>query len=183
MDYAQTLDELDSSKICVIGHSRLGKTALLAGALDERFFCTVSNNSGCSGAALSREKGGESIRDILNRFPFWFCKNYEKYADNESALPFDQHFLIAANIPHRVYIASAQEDAWACPENEYLAAAEASQYYEKHTGSGLVHPHRMASVGECFHEGVIAYHLRSGGHYLGREDWKYFIKYLKMHSK
>ena len=178
MDYAQTLPELDPARISVAGHSRLGKTALLAGAMDKRFFCAFSNDSGCSGAALSRENTGETIQKITDKFPYWFCKNYPKYAENEEALPFDQHYLIAANIPHRVYIASAAGDAWACPDHEYLSCVAASEYYEKHVGSGFSHPNRLPNVGECFHEGMIGYHMRAGSHYFSREDWRYYIQYL-----
>ena len=86
-----------------------------------------SNDSGCSGAALSRENTGETVKDIVGNFPYWFCKNYYKYADNEDALPFDQHFLIAANKPHKVYVASAQEDSWACQKNDiWLASQQAN---------------------------------------------------------
>lgn len=178
MDYAQTLDELDKSKISVIGHSRLGKTALLAGALDERFYCAFSNDSGCSGAAISREKDGETIADIVQRFPFWFCENYYKYVNNESSLPFDQHWLIAANVPHKVYVASAEGDIWAGPKNEYLACALADEYYKSKGSSGFVHPDRLPNAGECFHDGDIGYHIRAGLHYLGREDWGYFFRFL-----
>ena len=178
MDYAQTLDELDKSKISVIGHSRLGKTALLAGALDERFYCAFSNNSGCSGAAISREKDGETIADIVQRFPFWFCENYYKYVNNESSLPFDQHWLIAANVPHKVYVASAEGDIWAGPKNEYLACTLADEYYKSKGSSGFVHPDRLPNTGECFHDGDIGYHIRAGLHYLGREDWGYFFRFL-----
>jgi len=182
MDYAMTLPELDHFRICVAGHSRLGKTALLAGALDERSYCAFSNDSGCSGAALSRDKTGETIREINDRFPYWFCKGYKEYSDDEDSLPFDQHYLIAANVPHRVYVASAAEDAWACPENEYLSCVAASGYYEKHVGGGFVHPNRLPEVGDSFHDGRIGYHLRAGRHYFSREDWKYYIEYLRFHD-
>ena len=178
MDFAQTLDELDKSKVSVIGHSRLGKTALLAGALDERFFCAFSNDSGCSGAALSRENTGETIKAITKTFPFWFCENYYKYADNEDALPFDQQWLIAANVPHRVYVASAAGDLWACPKNEYLTCVLASEYYERRNMKGFEHPDRLPEVGEAFHGGDIAYHVRAGLHYLSREDWARYIEFL-----
>lgn len=181
MDYALTLPELDSHNISVVGHSRLGKTALLTGALDERFFCAISNDSGCSGAAISRGKRGETIRKIYDKFPFWFCENFEKYADNEENMPFDQHFLLAANSSHRVYVASASEDIWADPMSEYLSCAAASEYFENQGLTGFVHPDRFPTVGECFHEGHIGYHLREGKHYLGREDWKYYIKYLRQY--
>ena len=175
MDYTQTLDSIDKEYISVLGHSRLGKTALLAGALDERFFCAFSNNSGCSGAALSRENLGEKIKDITSVFPFWFCKNYLKYADNEENLPFDQHYLIAANYPHRVYVASAIEDKWACPENEFLSCVAASRFYEDHGLCGFVHQNRIPDVGDVFGDGLIGYHLRGGTHCLSREDWQKYI--------
>ncbi len=178
MDYALTLPELDHGKISVAGHSRLGKTALLAGALDERFTCAFSNDSGCSGASLAREVTGENIKAITAKFPFWFCENYLKYADRAEELPFDQHYLLAANLPHRVYVASAAGDLWATPKNEYLSCVAASAYYKAHGKVGLVHPARMPEVGECMHAGDIGYHLRAGNHYMSREDWLYYIKYL-----
>ena len=181
MDYAQTLPELDHARISVAGHSRLGKTALLAGAIDERFFCAFSNDSGCGGAALSRENTGEKIENIMNKFHFWFSKHFAKYVCNEDALPFDQHFLIAANLPHLVYVASAEEDLWACPPNEYMSCIAASEYYQKNGKVGFVHPNRLPECGEFFHEGDIAYHIRSGRHYFSREDWLFYLKYLRRH--
>ena len=183
MDYAQTLPELDHGRITVIGHSRLGKTALLAGMMDDRFFCAISNNSGCSGAALSREKEGESIRVICTVFPFWFNKNYPKYMDNEDKLPFDQHYLLAANSNHLVYVASASEDEWAGPKNEYLSCIAASSYFEKQGKAGFIHPDRLAQTGDVFAEGNIAYHLREGKHYLGRYDWQKYIEFLNKKEK
>lgn len=176
MDYALSRDEVDPKRISVVGHSRLGKTALLAGALDERFYCAFSNDSGCSGASIARDNDGESVADICRVFPFWFCKNYYKYANNEDAMPFDQHFLIAANLPHRVYVASAEEDAWACPRNEYLAAVAASGYYVENGRSGLIGI--MEGVPSVLHGGDIGYHIRRGTHYLSRDDWHRYIEYL-----
>lgn len=178
MDYAHTLDEIDKKCISVCGHSRLGKTALLTGALDERFFCAFSNNSGNSGAALSRNNTGETIEVITRVFPYWFCKNYKKYANNENSLPFDQHYLIGANVPHRVYVASALGDEWACPKNEYRSCIGASSYYEKNGLKGFVYAQREPVPGDFFHDGYIGYHMRSGTHYLSREDWQYYIRYI-----
>ncbi len=178
MDYAVTCSELDGKRISVAGHSRLGKTALLAGALDERFYCAFSNDSGCSGAAISRQKLGETIGLIHDRFPFWFCENYAKYIDNEDALPFDQHFLLAANYPHRVYVASAAKDWWACPENEYAACLFAAPYYNE-KGLETCLADEMPAVGSGIGSGYIGYHIREGRHYFSREDWLRYIKYLQ----
>ena len=178
MDFAQTLPELNKDKICIVGHSRLGKTALLAGALDERFYCAFSNDSGCSGAALARNNTGETVKKIVDAFPYWFCENYYKYSDNESALPFDQHWLIAANIPHKVYVASAANDSWSCPKNEYLSCVAADEYYRANGMGGFVHPESLPEIGDIFHDGDIAYHMRDGLHFLSREDWHRYIEFL-----
>lgn len=182
LQYAKTLPALDHDRMTVIGHSRLGKTALLVGALHPEVYCAISNDSGCSGAALSRNKQGETIADIIKTFPYWFCENYRRYVDREDALPFDQHFLIAANAPHRVYVASAEGDKWADPEKEYLACVAASGYYEAQGLKGFVCPDRLPDVGESFHEGNIGYHLRSGLHYLSRDDWRQFLHFLSKAS-
>ena len=184
LDYAVTLPELDADKISVVGHSRLGKTALLAGAIDERFYCAISNDSGCGGATLARENTGETIRAINKNFPFWFCENYKKYIDNEDSMPFDQHWLIAANHPHRAYVASAEGDTWACPKNEYLACVAASRYYEEKGKIGFVPDGNAPKLRNPLHEGMIGHHMRPGLHFLSREDWNFYIDYLdKQFSK
>jgi hypothetical protein len=183
MDYIQTLDELDHDEIYVVGHSRLGKAALIAGALDTRFACAISNNSGCGGAAIARDNTGETVEAITRVFPQWFCKNYFNYVDKEDTMPFDQHFLLAALAGRRVYVASAVEDLWACPENEYMSCVLASEYFEENGQVGFVHPDRMPVVGDSFHEGNIGYHLRSGTHYLSRYDWNEYFKFVKKGKK
>ena len=181
LEFALTLPAIDPRRISVVGHSRLGKTALLAGALDERFFCAYSNDSGCGGAALARGNTGETVEKITGNFPFWFCRRYLSYVGREEEMPYDQHFLLAANAPHRVYVASASEDAWACPQNEHLSAVAASTYYEAQGLCGLTDKTPvLPAVGTSIHGGCVAYHLRRGPHYLGREDWNRFIDYLEI---
>ena len=178
MDYAQELDEiLDLNTAIVCGHSRLGKTALLAAALDERFTFAYSNDSGCSGAALARGKQGERVKDIYERFPFWFCENYGKYADREEEMPFDQHYLLAAISPRKVMIGSAQEDAWADPASEMLCCLAASPAFRH----GFVSEDRFANAGEAFIEGDIGYHMRKGTHSFTREDWQKLIMFVRRH--
>ena len=183
LTYVRTLPEIDGDCVSVIGHSRMGKTALLAGAMDPRFFCAISNNSGASGAAIMREKTGETLRAIYEHFPFWFCKKYAEYFDNEDALPFDQHFLLAANATHRVYVGSGSYDKTACPEHEYLSAVAASEYFESVGKTGLGAPEEYPAPWSFFHDGHIGFHLRDGGHFLGRYDWNMYMTYIKKHYK
>ncbi len=179
IDYAYTLDSIDKEKLCVCGHSRLGKTALLTGAFDDRVCLTVSNDSGSSGAALARGKSGEKIDNICRTFPYWFCKNYNKYRNNEETLPFDQHALIAIAAPRYVCIGSAIEDTWADPKSEQLAAYAASRAWELYGGKGLVCDDRFANSDERFHLGSVGYHMRSGKHYFSRTDWLCYMDFFK----
>lgn len=151
----------------------------MAGALDERFYCAISNDSGCSGAALAREKTGETVAGINKNWGYWFCENYKKYSDKEDAMPFDQHFLIAANYPHKVYVCSAELDVTAHPRNEYLSCVAASAFYKQHGRDGFLHPARLAQAGDVFHGGDIGYHERFGSHYQSREDWLRYLEFLK----
>lgn len=179
MDHAETRgDILDLDCAIVCGHSRLGKAALLAAADDERFAYAYSNDSGCSGAALSRGKSGENIKDICSRFPYWFCENYYKYAEHEDELPCDQHFLLAAIAPRRVLIGSASEDAWADPTSEFLSALAASPVFSR----GLECPDDLPKAGDFFPRGDIGYHLRAGRHYFSREDWQRLIEFIRIHG-
>ena len=179
MDYAETLsDRLDLNCAVMCGHSRLGKTALLAAATDERFSFAYSNDSGCSGAAITRGKQGETVEAIYKKFPFWFCENYKKYVDDFECMPFDQHYLIASIAPRKVLIGSAVEDIWADPYSEQLACFGASSAFE----CGFICPDRQALVGEKFFEGHLGYHLRKGLHYFSREDWNKLIEFVNLHK-
>ena len=179
MDYAEQEPRLDKSCAIVCGHSRLGKTALLCGATDERFQFVHSNNSGCTGAAITREKVGERVADITKMFPFWFCENYKQYVKREGEMPFDQHYLVASIAPRYVNVASAFEDEWADPASEMLACVAASEAYEKMGIVGFVCEDRLPEIGDIYHKGSIGYHLRAGKHYFSREDWNKLILFVK----
>ena len=186
MDYCRTLDCLDHEKSAVVGHSRLGKTALFTGMLDDRFKYVISNDSGFAGAALSRNRmdreNGEpfcSAEFCVKNHMQWFAQNYRKYAGSEESMPYDQHFLVAASAPRHVYVASAEEDYWSDPKTEYLSCCAADEVYRNLGIPGFVHPDRYPAAGENFHEGNIGYHIRAGAHYFSREDWNQYMRYIK----
>lgn len=179
MDYAEAEPRLDKSCTIVCGHSRLGKTALLCGATDERFKFAYSNNSGCSGASITRDKVGERVADITKMFPYWFCESYAQYANREHEMPFDQHYLIASVAPRYAYVASASEDLWAAPDSEMLSCVAASEAYESMGLVGFVCENRLPEIGDIYHEGCIGFHERAGLHYFSREDWNKLILFVK----
>jgi len=178
LDWALDDPRLDGEKAAVIGHSRLGKTALLAGALDERFAAVISNDSGCSGAAISRNKAGERIETITRVFPYWFNESYPRYTDLEREMPFDQHFLLAAAAPRILLVGSAEQDLWADPNSEYLTCCAVSHVWEALGEKGFVHPDRLPVPGDTFHGGKVGYHLRHGSHAICREDWNRYMDFL-----
>ncbi len=179
MDFLETEALVDHKKVILFGHSRLGKTALWAGANDQRFSIVISNNSGCGGAALSRRRFGEKVSDINTNYPHWFAKNFHNFNDNEAALEVDQHMLIALIAPRPVYVASASKDAWADPRGEFLAAREASKIYKLYEKKGIV-TDEMPLVNTPFH-GTVGYHLRDGKHDVTDFDWEQYIKFADLH--
>lgn len=178
LDWALTQPGVEAARTAIIGHSRLGKTALLAGMLDERFACVISNASGCSGAAITRDKPGEHISDITRVFPFWFCENYLQYADSEATMPFEQHWLLASIAPRLLCVSSGLDDQWAGPSHEFLGCVAASSAWEALGKPGFITPDRIPTPGEAMQEGSISYHLRPGQHYLSRVDWNRFMDFL-----
>ena len=183
LDYLLTRPEICHEKIAVAGHSRLGKAALWAGACDTRFYAVYSNNSGCSGAAITRGKVGENVQVISTNFPYWFCPNYQQYKGREDAMPFDQHFLLALVAPRLLYVASAEEDTWADPASEFLSAVEAGRVYTLLGVQPLVCEDRLPVPPDSYPDGRIGYHIRRGTHFLSRYDWDHFLNFLIRHNQ
>lgn len=176
VDYMFTDDAIDSQHIAIVGHSRLGKAAVWAGANDERIGLVISNDSGNTGASLSRGNHGETVKSINLAFPHWFAEKYGEFGSNVDALPVDQNLLLACIAPRQVYVASAENDLWADPTgafNSLQSAKEVFALYGQEVMGDAEPP-----VNEAFFCESMGYHVRSGWHDMQAEDWVLYLDYM-----
>lgn len=178
-DYIEQENINDSAPVIIIGHSRLGKTALWTGAHDERFDGVISNDSGCCGAAVERGKIGERYADIYRVFAYWFCEEFKNHLE-EANLNADQHALIALSAPRKLCVASAELDEWADPLSEFYGIKEAAPVWKLFGKSDFGEKAEWNEKPFSFTDGNLHYHCRYGSHYLSRRDW---IEYLKFFTK
>ena len=136
-DYLVTLPELDRNRLAVVGHSRLGKAAIVAGAFDDRFAVVIPHQAGCGGTAPSRGTVGESVKQINDRFPHWFNAKFKTYNDDTDRLPFDQNALVAPAVPRAVLFTNAADDTWANPEGQFQVLKAAAPVYALLQAGGL----------------------------------------------
>ncbi|HVS97209.1 MAG TPA: glycoside hydrolase family 88 protein [Puia sp.] len=175
-DYVESQPQADPHRLIVIGHSRLGKTALWAGASDTRFAMVVSNESGEGGAALAKRDYGETVDIINDKFPWWFVPAYKQYGSNTAAMPFDQFMLLALIAPRPLYVASAEGDQWSDPKGEFLSAHLATPVYHLFSEKGI-ETGVMPPLGHPVGDGYIRYHIRSGKHDITPYDWSQYMNF------
>jgi dienelactone hydrolase len=179
VDYLATRDDIDAKRIIAVGHSRLGKTALLAGAMDDRIALSIPHQAGCGGTAPSRGTVGESVERINTSFPHWFNDRFKAFNKEPQRLPFDQHALAALMAPRPVLFSNATEDTWANPEGQFEVLRAADPVYRLLGAEGLASEKRP-DEGKLS-AGRLGYYIRAGKHSMTREDWKVFLDFADKH--
>jgi hypothetical protein len=179
VDYLETDNNINAAKIAAMGHSRLGRASLWAGAQDPRFAIVISNESGKAGASLCKRSFGEPVAHLNIAFPHWFCANFHQYTDHEDKMPVDGHMLLALIAPRPVYVASAQDNAGADPRGEFLSAVAAGKVYEL-LGKQSLGTDEWPPVDRPIMK-TIGYHVRTGKHDVTEYDWEQYLNFADMH--
>jgi hypothetical protein len=177
VDYLTMDQDIDNHRICVTGHSRRGKTALLAAAMDERIDLVIPHQAGCGGTSPSRSPRGESVKQINDRFPHWFNGTFPQFNERVDRLPFDQHSLIALVAPRPVLLTNALEDEWADPRGQFEALQAADPVYRFLGAEGL-EADEMPPAGRLI-DSNLGYYIRPGRHSTTPEDWKVFLDFAE----
>ena len=181
--YSRIIDVLDADPrfdneaTAVWGHSRNGKSALLAGVTDPRVDLVIAHQAGTGGTTLTRSYEGESVADITEGYGFWFAPRYAEYSDNEAAIPVDQHQLIALMAPRPLLIGASWRDQWSDPQGSFRAAIGANPVYRLYGSDGL----SQATMDAFNAEADIAMFMRPGLHGVHGEDWDYFVQFMDAH--
>lgn len=181
VDYLATDPDIDAERICAVGHSRLGKTALLAAAFDERIALAIPHQAGCGGTAPSRGKVGESVERINTAFPHWFNDTFPQFNQQVERLPFDQNCLAALCAPRPILFSNAEEDTWANPVGQFevLKAAESAYKLLGAQGCAADEPPPNGKLIDS----TLGYYIRPGAHSMTAEDWQVFLDFADKNLK
>lgn len=173
VDALEQLGIADMSCITFTGHSRGGKVAMLAGALDERA-AIVNPNATCAGACScyrihlqaidekGEERRSETLKYLLGSFEFWMGPEMKNYADHEELLPFDSHFLKAMVAPRVLLVTEAASDIHANPVGSWMTSIAAGEVY------------RFLGCPENLY-----WHFRNGYHYHKLEDVQALVNVIQ----
>jgi hypothetical protein len=177
VDYLVTNPDLDAKRIAVVGHSRLGKTALLAAAFDERIALAIPHQAGCGGTGPSRSKNpkAESVKRINTSFPHWFNGAFKEFNDQTDKLPFDQHCLLALVAPRPVLFSNAVEDEWANPPGQFDMLKAATPVYKLLGVEGLT-AEKMPEPNKLI-DSRLGFYIRPGKHSMTKGDWAVFLNF------
>jgi hypothetical protein len=178
IDYLENDPRVDSKHIALHGHSRLGKTALWASALDPRIAVLYASCPGEMGAALSRRDYGETVDDMAQNFPYWFSPSFQEWVGRWNDMPVDAHTLIALSAPRGVFVTGGTQDQWADPKGEFLAEVAAGPVYRL-LGAHDLGVTSMPPVDTPVVTGDLGWYYHTGPHAATKEDWLAFLDFAK----
>jgi len=177
VDALEADGRFDPNAMIAYGHSRYGKSALVAAAFDQRIDGVISHQSGTGGASLSRGNLGETVAKITTSYPHWFSRKFASYAERTGDLPVDQHYLLALMAPRPVLLGNARRDVWSDPNGAFRAAQAASPAWVELGQIGLGQDRLVPFVPNA----NLSFWIRPGTHGVTEEDWPAFLEFLNAH--
>lgn len=182
LDYLQTEKNINAKQIGIQGHSRWGKTALLAGAMDPRWAIVFSSCSGSGGGSLEKRNFGENLGVVAGESEYhWMAPNFVKYGGNWEALPVDAHDMMALIAPRPLLITAGTQDNWADPLGEFKACVAATPVYTLLGKTGIT-VSEMPAPDVSLINGQLAFRLHEGGH-TDAPDWPVFVEFANKYFK
>ncbi|MFO0850574.1 MAG: acetylxylan esterase [Gemmataceae bacterium] len=177
VDYLASVPEIDAKRIASVGHSRLGKTAIVAAAFDDRIALAVPSQAGCGGTSPDRMQNpkGETVARITKAFPHWFAPRFTKFGEDPSRLPFDQNCLVAICAPRPVLFTNATDDQWADPPGQFDTLKAAAPVYKLLGVEGLGQM-RCPAEGTLL-DSRLGYWVRPGKHSMTPADWETYLTF------
>jgi len=169
---------LDESKVILTGYSRLAKAALVAGAFDERFPIVVPVQTGGGGVPIAKRNFGETVATEVVSFRHWFCRGYDKYADNTDALPFDQHMLLSCVAP-RALLVEGFDQGWFDTHGEYLSVKAASPVWRFLGEKGMPNVEWPDDFDTSAIGPTLGYVRRAGKHGISQLDWMWMLDFAE----
>jgi (4-O-methyl)-D-glucuronate---lignin esterase len=182
LDYLETNPAVDAKRVALIGHSRLGKTVIWAGAQDPRFAIVYSSCGGELGTSLARRDFGETVDDMAQNFPWQFAGNLQQFPGHWDQMPVDTHMVIALNAPHPVFIGGGVGDQWSDPKGEFLGEVAAGPVYRL-VGKTDLGTDQMPAPDHPLITGDLAFHYHSEAHVISASDWKAFLEFTDRYFK
>lgn len=176
MDYLETIPALDAKRVALVGHSRLGKTVLWAGATDRRFALIYSSQGGEMGSALARRDYGETVDDMASNYGYQFAGNFQKYVGHWNDMPVDAHMLLSLIAPRPLFVSGGSGDQWSDPHGEFLAMVAAGPVYRL-LGQTDLGTTEMLALDVPVATGTMAFLNHAGPHVISPLDWKTFLDF------
>ena len=179
MDYFEKDPDIDAKRIALTGCSRLGKTTIWTGAIEDRIAVVMPSCSGEGGAAISRRNYGETIAHLVEptRFPYQFCANYAKWGPDPTTSPVDANLLVALIAPRPLLLQTGSTDTWSDPKGEFISAVEAGKVY-KLLGKDDLGVTEMPPADTPIYN-TLGFVMHEGGHGVMPQDWKYYLEFMK----
>lgn len=177
IDYLETDTRIDQDRIGILGHSRHGKSAILASIYEPRIDLVISHQSGFGGAASNRSKAGERFDRVVRSYPQWFSPALQAYAEVPETLPIDQHQLIALAAPTPLLLGNGRRDVWSDPNSTYENAILADPIWELYGGQGL----NQQGLREYNPAAELSFGMTGGSHGITPEDIAMFFSFIDAH--